>query len=87
LILDYIVYPFVAITKQLPVFKIYKKEVESVLELPLIDFFNDNVIKIHEFNVATGEKVNAACFNIQENLIWGATAMIMNELLVMLKHS
>lgn len=82
---NYLVHPFIAVAKQLPIFKRDDIEVAEILELKLNDFLDQNVIIESTFKVTTGEDVKASCFNIQGNLIWGATAMIMNELLEIIK--
>lgn len=76
---NYLVQPFVAVAKYQPVFQRDDKEVAAILELPMLELLKQENITNSVFSVSTGEDVEAACFSIDEHLIWGATAMILSE--------
>lgn len=74
------VFPMVGFCAEKPAFKIDPNEVAYLIEEPLQSFFKAEVKKIKPF---TSEKYTGKIpyFDIQENHIWGATAMILNEFL------
>ena len=62
------------------------KEVQSVIEVYLNEFYDKNNISEKEF-YSTSRKIsiNAPCYLVNGMEIWGATAMILSELLDVLK--
>ncbi|MFN3604192.1 MAG: NUDIX hydrolase [Leptonema sp. (in: bacteria)] len=81
---NFLVHPFVAIMNQTPEFRIDKKEVEEVLVFSLRDFLDPKNKKkqfVTIYNSLIPKKINVPAFYIQNKIIWGATAMIMNEFL------
>lgn len=83
---NFLVKVFVGYSEQKPVYTIDPKEVQSVVEVNLEDFYSENIITEKEFASASrGIKIKAPCFTVNNIDIWGATAMIMRELLDVLK--
>ena len=83
---NFLISVFVGYLTQKPVFNIDKREVHEVIELTLNDFFAENVIHEKEFVVpSTAGSVNAAYYNVGNVELWGASAMVMTELLDVLK--
>jgi 8-oxo-dGTP pyrophosphatase MutT (NUDIX family) len=80
---NFLVSPIVGITYDTPHFTMQESEVEEIIEIPLQFFLQDGIIQ--EKNI--GDKNNIPCFIYQEHVIWGATAMIMNELVHLLKEN
>jgi len=79
--------PYIGFLTQKPDYKIDTREVKSVVELKLSDFFSANAIHWKDFKTHGSEKLTSAPFyKIGETEIWGATAMIISELLDMLKQ-
>jgi len=63
-----------------------KKEVQSIIEVYLDDLYDTNNHSEKEFYSTTRKiKINAPCYLVNGLEIWGATAMILSELLDMLK--
>lgn len=61
-----------------------KNEVDHIIEVPVKRLMNPESIISHEFNV--GEiNFSTPCFDIDGDIIWGATAMIINEFLSLTK--
>jgi 8-oxo-dGTP pyrophosphatase MutT (NUDIX family) len=82
---NYNVYPFIGeYTGGEIEFTPDKKEVDYVIEVPVKELTNPTAITSREFNVRE-LRFSTPCFNIQGNIIWGATAMIINEFLSLMK--
>ncbi|MDP4281030.1 MAG: CoA pyrophosphatase [Bacteroidota bacterium] len=75
---NYIVHPFVGFTNEKPVFKKDPKEVEKILEINLNDLLDDKNKKKRNISVR-GLHFFTPCYEIEGNIIWGATAMILSE--------
>ena len=77
--------PFLAWTNKKPDFMINSGEVEALLLLPLNDFvFNENVCETELETVTGFLRIKYYPFN--NEIIWGATAMILSELIEILKR-
>lgn len=79
------VYPVVGFLQYKPDFNINTDEVEKLLLIPLEDLASNNSIKQKIFSKSTSEKGHSApYFDIAGVEIWGATAMVLSELIVTL---
>jgi 8-oxo-dGTP pyrophosphatase MutT (NUDIX family) len=79
------VLPVIAWAARRPVFKPDAYEVEYLIEEPLGRFFEPGVICTREMQVRD-EILNIKYYNCQNHRIWGATAMMLNELLVLIRR-
>ncbi|MBL7921488.1 MAG: CoA pyrophosphatase [Bacteroidia bacterium] len=81
----FLVEPYVGICKiKNPVVIPQEREVKSVLKLSLSQLVDDSIIK--EGVVQAGEyKIKTPYFLAEGNKVWGATAMMLNELKTVLK--
>jgi 8-oxo-dGTP pyrophosphatase MutT (NUDIX family) len=77
---NFIVFPIVAYTSVLPVFKLDEKEVSQIIEVSLHELLATSNISSFEFNGAEQKKITAPCFVFSNHRVWGATAMIVSEL-------
>ncbi len=79
-----LVTPVVARVDHKPAFRPDPYEVSGVLEASLVDITNANSVKEREV-VASGKyRMIAPHFEIENEVVWGATAMMLNELRVVL---
>lgn len=77
----FLVYPYVFYTEKMPVFDADSIEVSEIIQFDLYDITaatNKTVTKIKMENGAL--MTNIPCFVIQDKIVWGATALMMNEL-------
>ena len=83
---NFLVKVFVGYSNQKPEYIPDKKEVQSVVEVDMDDLYDSNNITQKEF-YSTSRKilVNAPTYIINGVEIWGATAMIVSELLDVLR--
>ena len=78
----FLVHPFLAYSSRKPVLMRQESEIEEILELPLSSFMNQDAVQQTQIHLTQGIVLNhVPCFIINGHIIWGATAMIMNELL------
>ncbi len=60
-------------------------EVAQILEVPIQQLFQDNVIQKKRMEFSPGIPVEVPYFDIKGHVVWGATAMIISELLSVLE--
>jgi 8-oxo-dGTP pyrophosphatase MutT (NUDIX family) len=83
---NFLVTPVVGFANERPDFIPDPMEVDHVLEVSLFDIMDDKVIRRqHEVLIPSGEVIIAPAFLIDEKVIWGATAMMLNELREIIK--
>lgn len=72
--------PFLATALERPNFKPDNREVAEILEVKLQDLIKPFSLKQKDLQRAEGETLNTSFFELQSKTVWGATAMILNEL-------
>jgi 8-oxo-dGTP pyrophosphatase MutT (NUDIX family) len=82
---NYLVIPIVGYSKHQPQFKPDPQEVDQIIEIRLKDLLDENNIKTERFRIWFGFSIEAPCFSINGHKIWGATAMILSELIEMVR--
>lgn len=80
---NYCVFPVVAISLNQPNFKPNPREVAAVIEVPLSHLLDDKNISCETW-LLRGRHVQVPFYQYEEHKIWGATAMILCELLELL---
>lgn len=82
---NYNVQPFLGVTDITPTFIKEEEEVEDILEIRLSDFLDDKNVTTKA--IKKGEQIiNVPAFDLGEHLVWGATAMMLNEIKQLLKN-
>ncbi|HEY9115750.1 MAG TPA: CoA pyrophosphatase [Bacteroidales bacterium] len=81
---NYDVYPFIAYTLEKPAMK-NNYEVEKIIEIDLKELLAPENITQKTINHRFGKLLDVPCFYIQNEIIWGASAMIISELLEVIK--
>ena len=77
---NFMVHPFVAFLDQNVQLRPQITEVDQIFEVPLDALFDPNTRKNTDLRAPEGLLLkNVPYFNIQNQLVWGATAMILNE--------
>jgi 8-oxo-dGTP pyrophosphatase MutT (NUDIX family) len=83
---NFLISIFVGFLDEKPVYQRQEREVAEVIEIPLREFFDSNVIKTKDFYVnSLKASANAPYFDVTNAEIWGASAMVIQELLDILK--
>jgi|WetSurMetagenome_2_1015567.scaffolds.fasta_scaffold180884_3 8-oxo-dGTP pyrophosphatase MutT (NUDIX family) len=78
---NFLVTPVVGYCMERPDFKPDPAEVDRILEIPLDHFFLQETKQVREISVYPDLRFEAPGFHIDGNIIWGATAMMLHELL------
>lgn len=76
--------PVIAAADHRPVFQPDPFEVERVLEARLDDMMRDDAIRESEILAGGLYRMRAPHFEIENEIVWGATAMMLNELRIVL---
>jgi len=80
------VYPFVGFVTKKPDFQADNTETKAILEIKLEDFLNPACQTVKAIHHRTGIEVDVPCFYLNNKIVWGATAMILSELLEIIKR-
>jgi 8-oxo-dGTP pyrophosphatase MutT (NUDIX family) len=78
---NFLVTPVVGYMKVRPEFRPDPDEVDRILEISLDLLMQEEIKQVREITVFPDLKFDVPCFYINGDVIWGATAMILNELL------
>ncbi len=79
---NFLLRSYVAYTDAKPQFVIDAREVQEVLIFDFEQFKQPDVIKLGDFKAHNSEKlIKAPYYDMNGNVIWGATAMVMSELI------
>jgi hypothetical protein len=78
--------PVVGWTDFRPDFRHHDEEVLFIIEADLARFFDGSMIRIKPFEIR-GEILNIRYFDFNGHVIWGATAMMLNELLSIIERA
>lgn len=82
---NFFVQPFLGITTQLPTFIPQEDEVEALIEVRLEDFMNDMNITTQILSTSYASSLEVPAFKLNGHIVWGATAMMLNEVRELLK--
>jgi len=81
---NYCIYPVVAVANRRPDFRPSPHEVAEVIEAPLAHLLDTNNVRREKWHLR-GEDVTVPFYFLKGHKIWGATAMVLAELLHLLK--
>ena len=82
---NYLVYPFVGVADSRPLFKPDPLEVDAIIEVDFSLFFHEEHCTLKPVRLRDGNIIQTPCFNINGHIIWGATAMMLEELLTTIR--
>lgn len=83
---NFIVHPFMGYSNEEIVFSLSSREVAGIIEWPLSDFLEDKNIVNVAMKTSYANNTVVPAFKIEEHIVWGATAMILNELKETIKN-
>lgn len=83
---NYVVSPVVGMLPQRPDFIAQPDEVAEIIEIQLEKLIAEDVFENRLFYPDTSYEIEAPCFNIDNTIIWGATAMILYEFIAVSKE-
>ncbi len=77
---NYMVYPYLAFAKANLTFQPQPSEVKSIIEIKLSELLNPDNHKQTTMSTSYMNKMEVPCFNFGEVMVWGATAMMLQEI-------
>jgi 8-oxo-dGTP pyrophosphatase MutT (NUDIX family) len=77
---NFLVHPFLGISLTELDFTLQKEEVAGIIEMPLTLLMDDSIITLKRLETSYAKSIEVPCFQIDESLVWGATAMMLSEL-------
>ena len=83
---NFMVHPFLGISKAEINFIADPEEVAGIIELPLAVFLSDRILIEANLSTSYATNVNVPAFEIEGHVVWGATAMMLSELKDVLKE-
>ncbi len=75
---------FIGYMTQTPIFIPQEDEVEALIEVKLNDFLSDNAIITKTITTSYAVDIEVPAFELNGHVVWGATAMMLSELRVLL---
>ncbi|HEA31055.1 MAG TPA: CoA pyrophosphatase [Leeuwenhoekiella sp.] len=78
------VQPFMAFTEHTPQFIPEEAEVQAILEVKVSDFLAKESVVIQKITTSYALDLDVPAFLLNENVVWGATAMMLSEIKNML---
>ena len=83
---NFLVYPFVGMLHEKPEFNPDPIEVNKLIEASVDELKDDEIIKSREMQLANKMVVRTPYFDVQGHVVWGATAMMLSELMQIVKR-
>jgi len=86
---NFLVNPYIAIGKIDPSsLRMQESEVARIISIKISEFLDDSVVEYQSMKMANGFVLNKVpVFHIDNNIIWGATAMMLSEFKQVLKNA
>lgn len=79
------VQPFLGYAQKTPKFMLQEDEVDDLLEISLVDFINETNVVNKTVSTSYNVDVEVPAFALNGHIVWGATAMMLNEIKDLLK--
>ena len=77
---NFLVKPFLGVLKERPEYILEEKEVERLIEIPLRSILSDKFIASKIIATSYAKEIEVPVFKFEEEIIWGATAMMLSEI-------
>ena len=82
---NYLVSPFLGYSEEELLFLLSPDEVADIIEFPLSEFLDEKIVVLVDMSTSYASNIQVPAFQINEHLVWGATAMMLSELKEILK--
>ncbi|MFT6716979.1 MAG: 8-oxo-dGTP pyrophosphatase MutT (NUDIX family) [Saprospiraceae bacterium] len=82
---NFYITPILGLSRKRPDYIPEKKEVNKILEIPILDLLSLNVLQQTKVTISKNMSFPTPYLNLQDKVVWGATAIILNELRHFLK--
>lgn len=81
---NFLISPFIGYTNTRPTFVKDEYEVAEIIEVPIHDILGNEYLTTTTISLPNGAKLKVPCFQFNNRIVWGATAMIVQELIDLL---
>lgn len=79
------VHPFLGFTERKPDFVAQKEEVAEVVEVPISQLLCEDSVMVKKMTTSYAKNIEVPSFELNGYVVWGATAMMLYELKMLLK--
>lgn len=76
---NFLVSPFIGFSAYRPDFIADPREVAAILETPIDSFLKEDAITYRKVMLSNGVRLKVQCFALGDQIVWGATAMMLAE--------
>jgi 8-oxo-dGTP pyrophosphatase MutT (NUDIX family) len=83
---NFMVHPFLGVSKIELNFVPDPNEVSEIIELPISELLSDKIVTETKLSTSYMKEIVVPAFVIQKHIVWGATAMMLSELKEVLKR-
>lgn len=83
---DFLVQPYMGLYHKMQDFVPQISEVHSLLEVPLSDIISDGNTTLSRLSTSYARDIEVPSFTFKNEIVWGATAMMLNEIKSLLKE-
>ncbi len=83
---NFMVHPYLAVSESTPNFVKQDDEVEDIIEVKLTDFLDETNTITTRVPTSFDVEVDVPAFQLNNQIVWGATAMMLSELKDLLKQ-
>jgi len=81
------VHPFLGYVDEIPNFRRQEEEVEKIVEVPIMKLLDETNVVSKKLTTSYATNIEVPSFELNGYTVWGATAMMLNELKLILKSS
>lgn len=83
---NFFVQPFLGIIPKTPKFVLEEREVEALIEVNLNSFMDERCVTSEILTTSYATDLEVPAFNLNGHIVWGATAMMLNEVRELLQR-
>ena len=85
---NFLIHPYVGYCKTMPNFTPDASEVAAILQTSISHLLDPATLKIKDWSNPSGWSIkNVPYFDVKDNVVWGATAMVLSEFLEIVTSS
>ena len=83
---NFYVHPYLGIAQDTPNFILQESEVDALVEVDLPQFLSDDPLTTRVLTTSYAHQIKVPAFELNGHIVWGATAMVLNEVRELLKQ-
>lgn len=84
---NFLVQPYLGVAQEQPRFVPQEEEVERIVEIPVTELFSSSSHITTQITTSYATKMEVPAYEVQNQIIWGATAMMLSEIEALLAHA